>query len=260
MGNNAISRKRHDEILQRLNEAGRVNVNDLSRDFEVSKITIRRDLDMLSEEGLLDRVHGGALARKRHPNELLFSEKGHTNIPEKDAIGRAAAAMLNDGDTLLLNGGSTTLQVIKHLNGKKIRVITNNAAAISIPRDPDVELIMVGGEHRGASHSLVGDLAVLTLSQVYGACAMLGTNGIDPQFGLTSSVYQETSVNRVMIERTRGPVIVLADHTKIGVVSNFETTAIENIDTLITDDHISPEMIDAFTAAGVRVIVARSER
>ncbi len=246
--------------MARLSNAGRVSVNDLSRDFDVSSITIRRDLDVLSSEGLLERVHGGALVKIRQPNELLFSEKGHTNIPEKEAIGRVAAGMLKDGDTVLLNGGSTTLEVIKHLNNKKVRVITNNAAAISVPRDPDVELIVVGGEHRGSSHSLVGDLAVSTLSQVYGTCAMLGTNGIDPEHGLTSSVYQETSVNRAMIERTRGSVIVLADHTKIGVVSNFETATIDRITTLITDDLIDSPMIESFQNSGVEVLTAHTER
>lgn len=257
MGTNAISKKRHDEILQRLNLSGRVSVDDLSRDFEVSKITIRRDLDVLSDEGLIDRVHGGALARKHQPQELLFSEKGHTNIPEKNAIGRAAAAMLKDGDTLLLNGGSTTLHVLKHLQNKKIRVITNNAATIGISRDPRVELILTGGEHRTSSDSLVGDLAAIALSQVYGSCAMLGTNGIDPVVGLTSSVYQETNINRLMIERTRGPVIVLADHTKIGIVSNFETTSMKDIDTLITDSKADPQMIEKIRAAGLEVIIAR---
>lgn len=260
MRNNSISKKRQQQILQRLQESGKVNVNDLSQDFDVSPITIRRDLDVLGDEGLLERVHGGAMAKRRQPNELLFSEKDHTNTHEKDAIGRAAAQMLQDGDTVLLNGGSTTLQVIKHLSGKKVRVITNNAAAIGVDRDPLVELIVVGGEHRGTSHSLVGELAILSLSQVYGTCAMLGTNGIDAQFGLTSSVYQETGINRVMIERSRGPVIVLADHTKIGVVSNFKTTSIEQIDTLITDARSDPNIIHGLEQTGVRVIIAQNGR
>jgi len=257
MGNNAISKKRHEEILQRLNLSGRVSVDDLSRDFEVSRITIRRDLDILNAKGLIDRVHGGALAHKHQPQELLFSEKGHTNIPEKNAIGRAAAAMLKDGDTLLLNGGSTTLHVLKHLQNKKVRVITNNAATIGVARDSGIELILTGGEHRSSSDSLVGDLAAIALSQVYGTCAMLGTNGIDPEIGLTSSVYQETTINRLMIERTRGPVIVLADHTKIGIVSNFETTSIKEINTLITDAKANPQIIEKIRLAGIEVIIAR---
>ena len=257
MRNNAISRNRQHQILQYLQKSGKVFVNDLSRDFAVSPITIRRDLDVLGGEGLLDRIHGGAMVKRGRPNELLFSEKDHANIHEKGAIGRAAARMLQNGDTVLLNGGSTTLQVIKHLTGKNVRVITNNAAAIGIDRDPLVELIVVGGEHRGTSHSLVGELAMLSLSQVYGTCAMLGTNGIDAQFGLTSSVYQETGINRVMIERSKGPVVVLADHSKIGIVSNFKTTSIERINTLITDSHADPRVVHGLEQTGLHVVIAQ---
>lgn len=244
--------------MQRLYETGKVNVNELSRDFDVSPITIRRDLDQLGEDGMLDRVHGGAMIKKGN-NELLFSEKDHTNIQEKDAIGRAAADMLVDGDTVLLNSGSTTLQVLRHIGSKKVRIITNNAAAMNVDRDPLVELIIVGGEHRATSHSLVGELAVLNLSQVYGSCAMLGVNGIDATGGLTSSVYQETGVNRAMIERSRGPVIVLADHTKLGVVSNFLTTSIEHIDTLITDHKADPEVVRTLERTGLRIVIAQNE-
>ncbi len=259
MRNSSISQKRQQQIMQRLYEAGKVTVNELSRDFDVSPITIRRDLDLLGDEGLLDRVHGGATITKGNPNELLFSEKDHTNIQEKDAIGRAAAGMLADGDTVLLNSGSTTLQVLRHIGSKKVRVITNNAAAMNVDRDPTVELIIVGGEHRATSHSLVGELAVMNLSQVYGSCAMLGVNGIDAAGGLTSSVYQETGVNRAMIERSRGPVMVLADHTKLGVVSNFLTTSIQHVDTLITDESADENVIRTLEQAGLRVVIAQKE-
>ena len=259
MRNSSISKKRQQQIMQRLYEAGKVTVNDLSADFDVSPITIRRDLDLLGDEGLLERVHGGAMIKKGTPNERLFSEKDHTNIQEKDAIGRVAAEMLKEGETVLLNSGSTTLQVLHHIGSKKVRVITNNAEAMNIERDPLVELIIVGGEHRETSHSLVGDLAVLGLSQVYGSCTMLGVNGIDAEIGLTSSVYQETGVNRAMIERSRGPVIVLADYTKLGVVSNFLTSSIQSIDTLITDDRADRDVVRSLEHVGVNVVIAQKE-
>jgi len=259
MRSNSISKKRHNNIIQHLQEKGKVNVNDLSQEFEVSPITIRRDLDHLSDKGLLDRTHGGAMVKKRVHNEALFIEKDSENTREKDDIGRIAASMINDGDTVLLNSGSTTLQVIRHLHGKKVRIITNNAAAMNIVRDPKIELIIIGGEYREASHSLVGDMALLSLSQIYSSCTILGTNGINTEFGLTSSVYQETGVNRVMIEKSQGSVIVLADHTKLGEVSNFLTAPITQIDILVTDSGVDKNVIDQFEKIGIKVVVAQQE-
>ena len=245
MRNNKISQTRQQQILEKLESEGSVTVNNLSQDFDVSPITIRRDLDFLSQKGHLDRTHGGARLKKELRDEALFSEKGSQHVDEKALIGKAAAEMINPGDTIFLNSGSTTLEVIKHLKDKHVRIITNNAAALTVERDPQIELFILGGEYREASQSLVGDMTLLSLSQVYSSTTILGVNGISME-GLTSSVQHETSVNRLMIERSHGSIIVLADSSKLGVVSNFLTSPIENVTTLITDKNADPEIIEKF--------------
>jgi DeoR family fructose operon transcriptional repressor len=256
MRNNAISQKRQNKIMEYLQAAGEVSVNEISTEFNVTPITIRRDLDALSEKGMLERIHGGAILTKKLRDEALFTEKGIRHISEKSRIGKAAAALINENDTVFLNSGSTTLEVLKNLKGKNVRVITNNVAAINVERDPLVELFLVGGEYREASRSLIGDLAQETLSHVISSCTILGANGISKSFGLTSSVQQETSVNRLMVERCHGPVIVLADSSKIGIVSNFPTATIDQVSILITDEKADKEQISSFETLGIKVIIA----
>lgn len=256
MRNNVISQNRQNQIMGKLETEGEVSVNELSEEFNVTPITIRRDLNVLSNKGLLARIHGGAVLAKKLKNEALFAEKGHQHVSEKEKIGKIAAGMIQDEDTVFLNSGSTTLEVIKHLEGKRVRVITNNVAVLNIKKDPLVELFLVGGEYREASQSIVGDMAKDTLSNVYSSCTILGANGISKSFGLTSSVQQETSINRLMVERCHGPVIVLADSSKIGVVSSFSTATLSQITTLITDEHADKVEISHFEKMGINVIIA----
>jgi len=259
MRNNAISRKRQNRILEQLYTNGEVNVKELSAEFSVTPITIRRDLDTLSEKGLIDRIHGGAVMTKKLRDEALFIEKGHRNINEKSQIGKIAASFIKEDETVFINSGSTTLEVIKHIKGKHVKVITNNAAAINVERDPQVELFLVGGEYRETSQSLIGDMAQETLSHVYSSWTILGVNGISMQFGLTTNVQQETSVNRMMVERCHGSVIVVADSSKIGIVSNFSTSEIEKVSILITDDKADPHQILEFEQLGIKVITPKEQ-
>jgi len=259
MRNNAISQKRQNRILEQLYKKGEVNVKDLSSEFSVTPITIRRDLDTLSEKGLIDRIHGGAIMTKKLRDEALFIEKGHRYISEKARIGQIAASLIKEDDTVFLNSGSTTLEVIKHLKGKRVRVITNNAAVLNVERDPQIEIFLVGGEYRETSQSLIGDMAQETLSHVFSSCTILGVNGISRQFGLTTNVQQETSVNRIMVERCHGSVIVVADSSKIGIVSNFSTASINSVSTLITDEKIKDEQVSEFENMGIKVITTKEQ-
>lgn len=259
MRNNTISQRRQDRILEQLYEKGEVNVKELSFEFCVTPITIRRDLDTLSEKGLIDRIHGGAIMTKKLRDEALFIEKGYRNIDEKSHIGQIAASFIKEDETVFINSGSTTLEVIKQLSRKHVRVITNNAAAISAHKDSLVELFLVGGEYREASQSLIGDMAQETLSHVYSSWTILGVNGISTQFGITTNVQQETSVNRIMVERCHGSVIVVADSSKIGIVSNFSTASIEKVSILITDDKADPTKISEFEKLGIKVITTKDQ-
>lgn len=256
MRNNTISKKRQNKIMEKLYVEGEVSVNDLSQEFNVTPITIRRDLDVLSHENMLDRIHGGAVLTKEYRDEALFIEKGNQHVCEKANIGKIAASMIKEDATVFINSGSTTLEVIKNLKGKRVRIITNNVASINVEKDPLIELFLVGGEYRADSQSLVGDMAHETISQIISSCTILGVNGISTKFGLTSSVQQETSVNRMMVERCHGPIIVLADSSKLGIVSNFSTATIDKVSVLITDKLANKDQILAFQQMGIEVIIA----
>jgi DeoR family fructose operon transcriptional repressor len=185
--------------------------------------------------------------------ESIFAEKDMLFKREKRAIGRYVATLVEDGDTVFLNAGSTTLEVLRNLRGKKVKVVTNNAASITVDLDPGVELLVLGGEYRRESQSYIGDLALLGLKSIYSSVTVLGINGISARKGLTSAVYQETSVNRAMIENSSGKVIVAADRSKMNCVSSFLTCSLDRIDVIATDWLCPHPYLDELRALGVRV-------
>lgn len=253
---NIITKNRMKYIITKLRESGSIKVQDLSTELGVSAITIRRDLDKLDERGYLERTHGGAVIKREIPLEYTFKQKNTMNLAEKSAIGKVASTLIKEGDTVLVNSGSTTLELLKHIKDRHVRVLTNNASAVTVDLDPKIELILIGGEYNRNSSALIGELAQIGLSRVYSSITVLGVNGIDVENGLTSSVYHETSINKMMIQRTQGPVIVVADHTKIGLITNFMTAPITDINTIVTDEHVDPEYVDMFRQIGIDILIA----
>ncbi|HKJ99365.1 MAG TPA: DeoR/GlpR family DNA-binding transcription regulator [Desulfotignum sp.] len=256
MAQTYIPADRQTRIQNLITEKGVVKVLDLSRMFNVTELTIRRDLDVLEKQGILDRTHGGAILRHRMKTEPLYTEKDQINRLEKEAIGKKVNELVEQGDTLLVNTGSTTSQVLRHLGGNHLRVITSNANALLEVTDPDIELILTGGVFRRQSNSLIGSLAHSILAQICGSKAIIGVDGLSIKFGLTTPIQQEAEVTRLMIERTQGPVVVVADHSKIGVVSNFVTAPIKKINILVTDAGIKPDFKKMLQEMGIKVIIA----
>jgi DeoR/GlpR family transcriptional regulator of sugar metabolism len=256
MKKNYIPADRQTRIQNLIQEKGVVKVIELSRMFHVTELTIRRDLDLLEKKGVLDRTHGGAILRHRMKTEPLYTEKDRILRLEKQAIGRKVNDLVEPGDTLVINTGSTTSQVLRHLSVKPLRVITSNANALIEVTDPDIELILTGGVFRRQSNSLIGSLAHSILAQVCGSKAIIGVDGLSIKFGLTTPVQQEAEVTRLMIERTQGPVVVVADHSKMGVVSNFVTAPIKKINILVTDAGIKPDFSKMLQELGIQVIIA----
>lgn len=249
--------ERQERIHSLLRERGVVKVADLSEMLGVSDITIRRDLEVLEQKGVLERTHGGAIYSHRMRVEPLYTQKDCSHREEKRLIGRAAAQLVEEGDTLLINSGSTTLQVIRHLAGKRdVRIITTNMGAALEVQQGDLEILFTGGSYRPQSNSLVGPLALLSLRQVYGSKAFIGVDGISVKYGLTTPIIHEAEVARLMIERTHGPVIVVADHSKLGVVADFVTAPLEKVDILVVDEGFGEEYRAELEACGVEIIIA----
>jgi len=250
-----IPAERQGVIADLVKTNGVVSVAQLSLRLKVSEITIRRDLDILERRGLLERTHGGAIGIRRVNTEPLYDQKNRSERAEKVAIGKAAAALIQDGDTVLVNSGSTSLQAILQIRGENTRIVTSNVGAVLEPPEGP-ELLLIGGVYRVRSNSVVGMFASLSLSQVYGTKAIIGVDGISSKYGLTTPIQQEAEIAALMIDRTRGPVIVVADHTKIGVVSNFVTARIEKVDVLVTDSGFEEEYREELEGAGLQIIIA----
>ncbi|RKX95270.1 MAG: DeoR/GlpR transcriptional regulator [Spirochaetes bacterium] len=250
----ADRRKRIQEIVQ---QKGVVKVAELSKMFGVSELTIRRDLDILERKDILERTHGGAVYNQRMRIEPLYEQKSRIHRKEKEAIGALTTQIIEDGDTLLINSGSTTREVMKNLKTRKVRIITSNMSALFDISESNVELIFIGGYYRKQSNSLVGSLASLSLQQIYGSKSIIGVDGISIKYGLTTPIMEEAEVARQMIERTPGPVIIVADHSKIGVVSNFITAPLDKVDILVTDEKIDEGYKNDLEKEGIKVLVAK---
>ena len=231
-----IPADRQRQILALVTQDKVVQVQDLSERFAVSVLTIRRDLDHLAEQGLIERTHGGATLRRSLPIEPLYAQKAAEYPQEKHAIAEAAAALIEEGDTVFINSGSTTFEVIKALKNHRITIVTNNMDAAWIANDDALfRLIFVGGVYRTRSHSVSGGLSQSVIDQVYANKAIIGVDGFSLFAGLTTPVIEEAETTRSMIARTVGKVIVVATGNKIGVLSNFSTVGAEDIDVLISD-------------------------
>lgn len=250
-----VTNYRHKKILELLYQKSAVSAEELAAEFGVSKITIRRDLDALAADMLLERTRGGATILSSPQFEALFAEKDSTAKREKRLIGKYAASLAKEQDTIFLNAGSTTLEVLRHLGDNKVRVVTNNAAATALDPSPNVELIMLGGEYRPQSKSLFGELTLTGIRHIFSSLTILGINGISIKKGFTSAVYQETTVNGAMIENSSSRIVVVADHSKMNTVSSFLTCPLSRVDLVITDWQSPPSFLDELREAGVTVAV-----
>ena len=249
-----VSNYRHKKILEMLYQRESVSADELATEFGVSKITIRRDLDALANDKFLERTRGGAVTVSGLRLEELFDEKDHSAKKEKGLIGRYVASLVSEGETVFVNAGSTTLEVIRHLRDQKVRIVTNNAASLTLDLDPHQELILLGGDYRAPSRSLVGDLTIDGLHSIFSSITVLGINGISIKKGCTSAVHQETSVNKAMIENSSGKVVVVADHTKLNCVSSFLTCPLSRIDMLVTDWMAPHVFCDELEESGLCVV------
>jgi len=248
--------ERHGRILELLRERRAVRVSTLSERLAVSEVTIRRDLEALERRGLLERTHGGAVLSHRLRSEPAYVEAISSNPEEKRLIGRTAAELVEPGDAVYLNGGTTTLQVFRHLRVPGVKVITNHVGMALEAVDQHVELLLLGGHYRAPSNSVVGPFATEALRRTHATKAFIGVEGISLGSGLTTPAAAEAEIARVMIEQTRGRVIVVADHSKIGTVADFVIASLDQVDVLVSDPGIGEEVREQLSEAGLDVVLA----
>lgn len=249
---------RRSRILGKLKREGTVSVSQLAQELGATTVTIRGDLDALEAEGHLIRVQGGAVPNQRGQN--LFSGSGRENMNpgEKLSIARAVAAMIHDGDTLLINSGTTmqmiaaALRVRKHLN-----IVTNSlSVATELGSVPGFRVILLGGEMNGRFGFTYGSDAQEQLSCYQADWAIMSLDGICPESGLTTYHAEEANINRMMIQRSK-QLLVAADHTKVGRKGFFRFWGIEDGIRLVTDDKVSAPVLSALEKQGVSITVVR---
>lgn len=248
--------ERYRRIEELLRDHQVVRVSFLSELFGVSEVTVRRDLEFLERRGMLERTHGGAVRSLRMRREPRYGEAAAANPEAKRAIGRSAASFIRPGDTVFLNGGTTTLQVFRHVDVAGVRFVTNHVGIATEAAERDADLLLIGGHLRSASYSAVGAFATEILRKVFATRSFIGVEGISLRSGLTTPTEAEAEVARLMIEQTRGEVTVVADATKIGTVADIVIAPLERVDRLIVDANADPELTEPLTTAGIEVVRA----
>jgi DeoR/GlpR family transcriptional regulator of sugar metabolism len=233
--------------------SGTAHVADLARTFGVSEMTVRRDLRILAREGKLERVHGGAVdSLPERPFEEIEVER----FDVKDRIGAAAAALVADGQTVMVDIGTSTLQAARHLRGRSITVITTNLAVYEeLVSDPGIEIILAGGLVRRNYRSLTGVLAEDGLRQLSANVALLGTSGIDRDLAVWDTTMVEVPTKRAMIEAAEY-VVLLADAEKFSMSGVVRVCGPDAIDHIITDAAVPATRRSAIDEAGIEVTIA----
>ena len=248
-----LAAQRRELILDAVRSGRTAGVVELAQRFDVSEMTVRRDLTQLALEGRLKRVHGGAVSDREEPP---FEQIAVERLAEKDRIGRAAAALVSDGQTLMIDIGTTTLQLARHLHGRTLTVITSSLAVIEeLMPDRRIELVVLGGSVRRNYRSMVGVLAEDALRQLSCDIAFLGASGISEDLSVMDTTMVEVPIKRGMIAAAKRTVL-LADAAKFSMHGSVRVCNAADLDTVVTDARRSDPSVKALEASEVEVITA----
>jgi len=258
---NVLPAKRHLELVELVRARGQMTVNELSSHFGVSGDTVRRDLDLLASQGLLKRTHGGAVAMDNLVHQdSTFMQRMSTRVPEKRRIARAASQLISDGETLLINGGSTTRLFAAELSSRRnLTIVTNNfTVPITLAVECVRDVYVLGGQYKGDAQVTIGPVGFVSAGSITVDSAVIGIGGITVQEGLTTTVLEEASVILGMINAARR-TIVLADASKLGHSTFAQIAPLERIGILVTDEEPPSELAQALKEARVELIIAPEE-
>ena len=233
--------------------SGTARVPELAAAFDVSPMTVRRDLRMLAREGKLERVYGGAISAEE---DRPFAEIAVERSEAKERIGAAAAALVQDGQTVMLDIGTTAVQVARHLRGRSLTVITTNLAAYEeLLPEPEITLILPGGMVRRDYRSLVGVIAEDSLSQLSADMAFIGTSGVDAEGSVWDTTMVEVPIKRAMMAAV-DRVVLVADRHKFSMGGVVRVCGAADIDQIVTEDELPATTEMAVNEAGIEVTIA----
>ncbi|MFG1817593.1 DeoR/GlpR family DNA-binding transcription regulator [Kribbella sp. NPDC049174] len=251
--------ERQAAIVGKVRELGRVTVSGIAADLSVTTETVRRDLAQLERAGLLRRVHGGAVSTTALTViEPGVAERDATQADQKDRIAKAAVDLLpGSGGSVLLDAGTTTARIASLLPADRRLVVVTNAVPIAarLGGSDNVRLHLLGGRVRGETQAAVGDQTVRSLTDLRVDLAFIGTNALTVDHGLTTPDPDEAAVKRAMVAAAH-QVVVVADSSKIGREHLVRFASLDEVDVLITDDAIDPEMVRELERHEVEVVLA----
>jgi DeoR/GlpR family transcriptional regulator of sugar metabolism len=245
--------EREKDILDHLKDDPSLSVSQISDLVGVSRVTVRNDLDHLASVGLVFRTRGG-VQTAFHPDMLARQKE---NQDTKKTIAKAAAAMIEDGDTVMIVAGTTTALIGSFLLGKRdVRIVTNSTLLLPYARmNPALHLTLVGGEFRPQAEAIVGPMALTELKQYHVKYAFIGTDGISTESGFTSHLVENAEIIRTMADQSR-ETIVLSDSTKIGKAGFVKIFPLERVSRLITDKGINENEKKELVKAGINIEIA----
>lgn len=250
-----LTTQRKQLVLERLRQNGQVIAKALSEELGVSEDTVRRDLRELAAEGLLQRVHGGALPASAATGNLQVREQ--LAPEEKRALGRAGAALVQPGQVVILDGGTTSLQVVQHLpQHLQATVVTHSpTVAAALAAHPGIEVLVLGGRLFRHSMVNVGATVVEAAAQLHADLYLMGVTGVHAEAGLTTGDFEEAAVKRAL-HRRAAETVVLASSDKLGAASAFTVAPLTALAGLVVPAGTPPRMLKALEAAGAPVRVA----
>jgi DeoR family transcriptional regulator of aga operon len=249
--------ERQKQILSLLSQHGRLSVAEIVSQFSISEATARRDLETLSSQGKALRVHGGVIAVEQAPPELPILERENEQGDEKARIGRAAAALVGNHETIFLGSGTTVLEIARNLRDhKNLTVITNSLPVLNLlAGNKEITVVSLGGMLRESELSFIGHITEQALSEVRVDKVFMGTRGVSLEHGLTNDYLQETLTDRAILRIGR-EVLIVADHTKVNRVATVLLAPLKSMQTLLTDSNADKKFVQALKKQGITVIAA----
>lgn len=249
-----FAEERHRKIVEMIEKGESVKVSELTKRFNVSESTIRRDLTELERSGRILRTHGGAVSKRINKLEASFLEKQDKYAEEKERIGRIAASKIEDGDTIILDSGTTTWYISKYLEAKNITIITNSIVlTYELANRADIEVINTGGIIRSNTKAQVGPIAEKSIRQFRVNKAFLGANGICIKSGITTPTLDEAVIKQAMIE-VAGEVYLLVDESKFEQIYPSLICDLNKIDYIVTNNQRPKEEIEYYEKVGAQFL------
>jgi DeoR/GlpR family transcriptional regulator of sugar metabolism len=256
---NAVERQ--NKIIEIVLKTGQVDIPDICEKFEVSEMTARRDLNELDRRGLLRRVHGGGIANLGRSYEPPFQTRVAKNDSEKKSIGQKAAELIFDGDSIALDVGTTTLEIVPGLRGKRNLTIVTSCLQIAsrvvekLSLESNARLILTGGIIRPQELSMIGPIPEQVYQELHVDKAFIGIGGINLDDGFTEYNIEDTQIKKSLIRSAREKIVV-ADGSKFGVTTFASVAPLTAVDKIVTDHNAPLEMIEQIREQGVEIILA----